>query len=121
MTNTNVNQDKKLFNQEVVQEIETQKKRWENETVKGKTGDGEYFSDSGIPVNLLYTPDDIKDIDYLKDIGLSGEAPYVRGVYPNMYRGRLFTVRQIAGFGTPEDTNERFKFLLKNGATGTSV
>ncbi|MGG0720342.1 methylmalonyl-CoA mutase family protein [Robertmurraya massiliosenegalensis] len=121
MTKANVNQETKLFNQEVVKEIEAQKERWKKETVKGKTGDGEYFSDSGIPVNLLYTPDDIKDIDYMKDIGLSGEAPYVRGVYPNMYRGRLFTVRQIAGYGTPEDTNDRFKFLLKNGATGTSV
>ncbi|WP_462413680.1 acyl-CoA mutase large subunit family protein [Neobacillus sp. Marseille-QA0830] len=117
---TDVNQNK-LFDQDAVQEIEQQKKRWQENTVKGKDGEGQYFSDSGIPINLLYTPDDIKDINYLEDIGFSGEAPYVRGVYPNMYRGRLFTVRQIAGFGTPEDTNERFKFLLKNGATGTSV
>lgn len=116
-----VDQKEKLFNQEVIQEIERQKERWEKETVKGNVGEGEYTTDSGIPVNLLYTPDDIKDIDYMKDIGLSGEAPFVRGVYPNMYRGRLFTVRQIAGYGTPEDTNDRFKFLLKNGATGTSV
>ncbi|WHY83921.1 methylmalonyl-CoA mutase family protein [Neobacillus novalis] len=121
MTNTKVEQDKKLFDQEVIQEIEEQKNRWKENTVKGKEGEEQYFSDSGIPINLLYTPDDVKDLDYLKDIGLSGEAPYVRGVYPNMYRGRLFTVRQIAGYGTPEDTNERFKFLLKNGATGTSV
>jgi methylmalonyl-CoA mutase, N-terminal domain len=118
---TNVNQEKKLFDREVIEEIEAQKERWKKTKVKGKDGEGQYYSDSGIPVNLLYTPEDIKDIDYLKDIGFSGEAPYVRGVYPNMYRGRLFTVRQIAGFGTPEDTNERFKFLLKNGATGTSV
>jgi methylmalonyl-CoA mutase, N-terminal domain len=117
---TDVNQ-KKLFDQEAVKEIEAQKQHWKKNTVKGKDGEEQYYSDSGIPVNLLYTPDDIKDIDYLKDIGFSGEAPYVRGVYPNMYRGRLFTVRQIAGYGTPEDTNERFKFLLKNGATGTSV
>lgn len=110
-----------LFNEEVIQEIKTQKERWEKETVKDKASEGQYYSDSGIPIDLLYTPEDIRDIDYMKDIGLSGEAPFVRGVYPNMYRGRLFTVRQIAGYGTPEDTNERFKFLLKNGATGTSV
>ena len=118
---TQIDLDKKLFDQEVIKTIEEQKERWAKNTVKGKDQDGQYYSDSGIPINLLYTPEDIKDIDYLKDIGFSGEAPYVRGVYPNMYRGRLFTVRQIAGFGTPEDTNERFKFLLKNGATGTSV
>ncbi|MGK7376945.1 acyl-CoA mutase large subunit family protein [Planococcus sp. 1R117A] len=120
--NANVpNESKALFNEEVIQEISRQKKRWEEQTAKGKVTEEEYRSDSGIPINLLYTPEDVKDIDYLKDIGLPGEAPYVRGVYPNMYRGRLFTVRQIAGYGTPEDTNARFKFLLKNGATGTSV
>jgi methylmalonyl-CoA mutase N-terminal domain/subunit len=115
------NKNAKLFDQEAIHNIEEEKKRWQQETVKSKENEQEYYSDSGIPTKLLYTPDDIKDLDYLKDIGLSGEAPYVRGVYPNMYRGRLFTVRQIAGYGTPEDTNERFKFLLKNGATGTSV
>lgn len=120
--NANVpNESQALFNEEVIQEISKQKERWEQQTAKGKVTEEEYTSDSGIPVNLLYTPEDVKDIDYMKDIGLPGEAPYVRGVYPNMYRGRLFTVRQIAGYGTPEDTNERFKFLLKNGATGTSV
>ncbi|MEH7382860.1 methylmalonyl-CoA mutase family protein [Bacillus sp. JJ1533] len=121
MTINNVDQKEALFNEEVIKEIETQKEKWAKKTLKDKAGEGEYYSDSGIPINLLYTPDDIKDIDYLKDIGLPGEEPFVRGVYPNMYRGRLFTVRQIAGYGTPEDTNERFKFLLKNGATGTSV
>ncbi|MCM3566950.1 methylmalonyl-CoA mutase [Neobacillus mesonae] len=113
--------EQKLLNQEAIKTIEKEKERWKEETVKGKVGEKEYYSDSGIPIKLLYTPDDIKDLDYMEDIGFSGEAPYVRGVYPNMYRGRLFTVRQIAGFGTPEDTNQRFKFLLKNGATGTSV
>lgn len=121
MAKNMTDQKNALFNEEVIEEIKSQKERWEKETVKDKASEGQYYSDSGIPVDLLYTPEDIKDIDYLKDIGLSGEAPFVRGVYPNMYRGRLFTVRQIAGYGTPEDTNERFKFLLKNGATGTSV
>src|SRR5690625_1187710 len=121
MSNPETKYEQKLFNEEAIKEIESQKERWEKNTVKGKVGEEEYYSDSGIPVKLLYTPDDVKNLDYEKDIGLSGEAPFVRGVYPNMYRGRLFTVRQIAGYGTPEDTNERFKFLLKNGATGTSV
>lgn len=121
MTNKAVKHSEALFNQEVIKNLEEQRKRWEEETVKGKDGGDHYTTDSGIPVNLIYTPEDIKDLDYMKDIGFSGEAPFVRGVYPNMYRGRLFTVRQIAGYGTPEDTNDRFKFLLNNGATGTSV
>ncbi|WP_158735853.1 methylmalonyl-CoA mutase [Alteribacillus sp. YIM 98480] len=110
-----------LFNKEAIEEIKKEKARWKEETLKDKSGDKEYFTDSGIPMDLLYTPADIEDMDYLKDNGFSGESPFTRGVYPNMYRGRLFTVRQIAGFGGPEDTNERFKFLLNNGATGTSV
>jgi methylmalonyl-CoA mutase N-terminal domain/subunit len=111
----------KVFNQEAIKQISEAKKRWERESLKKQDSDQEYYSDSGIPTKLLYTPEDIENLDYMADLGLSGEAPYVRGVYPNMYRGRLFTVRQIAGYGTPEDTNDRFKFLLKNGATGTSV
>lgn len=120
MTKHALDQKEALFNQEVIKDIDAQMERWKA-NLKDKASEGDYTTDSGIPVNLLYTPEDIKDIDYLKDIGLPGEAPFVRGVYPNMYRGRLFTVRQIAGYGTPEDTNDRFKFLLKNGATGTSV
>jgi len=112
--------NERLFNQEVVEKIEREKKRWYEEKVKF-ADDGAYTTESGIPIKLIYTPDDVKDLDYMKDLGFSGEEPYVRGVYPNMYRGRLFTIRQIAGFGTPEDTNQRFKFLLENGATGTSV
>ena len=77
---TQIDLDKKLFDQEVIKTIEEQKERWAKNTVKGKDQDGQYYSDSGIPINLLYTPEDIKDIDYLKDIGFSGEAPYVRGV-----------------------------------------
>jgi methylmalonyl-CoA mutase, N-terminal domain len=111
----------KVFSEEAIRQIADAKKRWEQETLKKQDSDQEYQTDSGIPTKLLYTPEDVQDLDYLGDLGLSGEAPYVRGVYPNMYRGRLFTVRQIAGYGTPEDTNDRFKFLLKNGATGTSV
>lgn len=110
-----------LFNQETVERIRHEKERWYKDTVKGNDGGNEYTTDSGIPINLIYTPDDIADFDYSEENGFSGEPPYVRGVYPNMYRGRLFTIRQIAGFGTPEDTNRRFKFLLENGATGTSV
>jgi len=76
---------------------------------------------SGEPVELLYTPLEIAHLDYLRDLGFPGEYPYTRGVYSNMYRGKLWTMRQFSGFGTPEDTNRRYKFLLTSGQTGLSV
>ena len=111
----------KLFDQKVVEQLGTKKERWHEETLKGKVGDKKYYTESGIPIDILYSPSDIKDLDYQKDIGFPGEAPYTRGVYPNMYRGRLFTVRQLAGFGAPEDCNQRIKYLLDNGATGVNI
>jgi methylmalonyl-CoA mutase N-terminal domain/subunit len=76
---------------------------------------------SGAPVELLYTPEDIAQINYLADLGFPGEFPYTRGIHHNMYRGKLWTMRQFAGFGTPEDTNERYHYLLDHGQTGLSV
>ena len=76
---------------------------------------------SEIPRNLLYTPLDVADLDYRKHIGSGGEEPYTRGIYGNMYRGRQFTIRQLCGFGAPEDTNERIKSLLEHGATGVNI
>ncbi|KKM09075.1 methylmalonyl-CoA mutase [Clostridiales bacterium PH28_bin88] len=110
-----------MFNPEAISAIEDETKRWQQETLKEKGGTEDYYTESGIPINLLYTPEAIAEQDYLKDIGYPGEPPFVRGVYPNMYRGRLFTVRQLAGFGGPEDCNERIKFLLGHGATGVNI
>ncbi|MEK7841427.1 MAG: methylmalonyl-CoA mutase family protein [Deltaproteobacteria bacterium] len=76
---------------------------------------------SNIEIKQVYTPEHVKDIDYAKDIGMPGEFPFTRGIYPTMYRGRLWTMRQFAGFGTPEDTNRRFKYLLEHGETGLST
>ncbi|MGH7326438.1 MAG: acyl-CoA mutase large subunit family protein [Candidatus Rokuibacteriota bacterium] len=76
---------------------------------------------SGIPVRPLYTPDDLKDWSYAEKLGHPGEYPFTRGVYPTMYRGRLWTMRMFAGFGRPEDTNARFKYLLAEGQTGLST
>ncbi|MGG0720346.1 methylmalonyl-CoA mutase family protein [Robertmurraya massiliosenegalensis] len=81
----------------------------------------EFQTLSGIPVKRLYTPLDVKDLNYNEDLGFPGSYPYTRGVYPTMYRGRVWTHRQIAGFGTPSDTNERFRFLTEQGQTGLSV
>jgi methylmalonyl-CoA mutase N-terminal domain/subunit len=76
---------------------------------------------SGVPIQRLYTPEDTADLDYETDLGDPGTAPYTRGIYPTMYRGRLWTIRQFSGFGTASDTNARFHYLLKHGQTGLSV
>ena len=68
-------------------------------------------------VKGLYSPDDVEKIDYLSEIGFPGEYPYTRGIHVNTYRGKLWTMRQFAGFGTPKDTNERFHYLLSHGQT----
>jgi methylmalonyl-CoA mutase N-terminal domain/subunit len=82
---------------------------------------GELFSTiSGIENEPLATPDTV-DVDYERDLGFPGAFPFTRGVYPSMYRGRLWTMRQFAGFGTPEETNERFRYLLEHGQTGLST
>ncbi|MCP4754162.1 MAG: methylmalonyl-CoA mutase [Proteobacteria bacterium] len=80
-----------------------------------------FFTESGIPVKRVYTPEDLDDFDYLGDNGFPGDYPYTRGVYPSMYRGRLWTMRMYAGFGTAEYTNERFKYLLGQGMPGLSI
>jgi len=80
-----------------------------------------FTTESGIPVKRLYTPLDLEQTDYLSDIGFPGDYPYTRGVYPTMYRGRRWTMRMYAGFGTAEDTNQRFRFLLQEGMRGLSM
>jgi len=82
--------------------------------------DEELSTISGIGVDPLYTPD-TSGVDYDRDLGFPGEFPFTRGVYPSMYRGRLWTMRQFAGFGTAEETNERFRYLLEHGQTGLST
>src|SRR6059036_915502 len=83
--------------------------------------DGELFSTiSGLENEPLYTPDNV-ELDYDRDLGYPGDYPFTRGVYPSMYRGRLWTMRQFAGFGTAEETNARFRYLLSHGNTGLSV
>ena len=86
-----------------------------------KTTGMKFTSVSGEKIDPLYAPDDIEKINYLNDIGFPGEYPYTRGIHPNGYRGKIWTMRQFAGFGTPEDTNERYHYLLKRGQTGLSV
>jgi len=96
--------------------------RRHKETVaRAETRDADFTTLSGDPVDVLYTPADTADIDYERDLGAPGEFPFTRGVYTNMYRGRLWTMRQFSGFGTARESNERYKFLLAQGGGGLSV
>jgi methylmalonyl-CoA mutase N-terminal domain/subunit len=94
--------------------------RWEEAYSRTPERDAEFSTMSGIPVRPLYTPDDVEG-SYEEKLGYPGEYPYTRGVYPNMYRGRLWTVRQFAGFGDAEETNRRFRYLIEHGQNGLSV
>jgi methylmalonyl-CoA mutase N-terminal domain/subunit len=105
---------------------ETAKQRWERETLepalkKSPERAQSFTTISGRPIDRLYTQDDVEGIDYSRDVANPGEFPYTRGIHPTGYRGKLWTMRQFAGFGTPEETNERYKTLLKAGGTGLSV
>ena len=80
-----------------------------------------FASLSGVPVERLYTPADLQGFDYARDLADPGEYPYTRGIHPTMYRGRIWTMRQFSGFGTPEDTNQRLHYLLQQGQTGLSI
>ena len=100
--------------------------RWENETLspilqKRPERKTRFEGISLEEVNRLYTPADVRDVDFGRDISFPGEFPYTRGIHPTGYRGKLWTMRQFAGFGSPEETNARFKYLLKQGQTGLSV
>ncbi|MDI6805893.1 MAG: methylmalonyl-CoA mutase family protein [Candidatus Bathyarchaeia archaeon] len=114
-----------LFNGQTLEEINKRKKKWEKETVSKSLEKlperAEFSTSSGIPISRIYTPLDIAKLDYLRDLGFPGEYPFIRGVYPTMYRARLWTMRQYAGFGTAEQTNQRFKYLLQQGQRGLSV
>ena len=83
--------------------------------------EGSFTTISGRPINRLYTAEDIAGLDYARDLADPGQFPYTRGIHPTGYRGKLWTMRQFAGFGTPEETNERYKTLLAAGGTGLSV
>src|SRR5665647_465662 len=113
-----------LFKQDQLDKITAKKEKWAAklvETTKKRPERQAAFAvDSGITINTVYTPLDLADRDYDKDLGLPGEYPFTRGVQPNLYRGRLWTMRQYAGFGSAEETNQRFRYLLEQGQTGLS-
>jgi methylmalonyl-CoA mutase N-terminal domain/subunit len=105
---------------------EIEQERWERETLKPALEKRPERKQSFQGVSLeeverLYTPADVADLDFARDISFPGEFPYTRGIHPTGYRGKLWTMRQFAGFSTPEETNARFKYLLEQGQTGLSV
>jgi methylmalonyl-CoA mutase N-terminal domain/subunit len=97
------------------------KEEWESKLSEVEKREFKFETVSGEPVEIVYTPEDLNDFEYERDLCYPGEYPFTRGVYTNMYRGRLWTMRQFSGFGTPEDTNKRYKYLLSKGQTGLSV
>ncbi|MDQ7816817.1 MAG: methylmalonyl-CoA mutase family protein [Melioribacteraceae bacterium] len=104
-----------------MEDLNKAKKNYKDKLAASKEIDWKFTTVSGEPINPLYTPDEISQMDYLKDLGFPGEYPYTRGIHTNGYRGKFWTMRQFAGFGSPEDTNRRFKYLLEHGQTGLSV
>lgn len=96
-------------------------KAYQNESKLGGRDEKTFTSISGRVIKALYTPLDLRIFDYLRDLGFPGQYPFTRGIHPTMYRGRLWTMRQFSGFGTAEDTNRRYKYLLSQGQTGLSV
>jgi methylmalonyl-CoA mutase N-terminal domain/subunit len=94
--------------------------RWEEAYSRNPEREAEFSTMSGIPIKPLYTPGDVEG-SYDEKLGYPGEYPYTRGVYPNMYRGRLWTIRQFAGYGDAEETNRRFRYLIEHGQNGLSV
>ncbi|WP_126663092.1 methylmalonyl-CoA mutase family protein [Haloterrigena salifodinae] len=115
-----------MYDEEDLESIREATDEWEQETLEpaldahGERSD-RFATVSNLEVDRLYTPADVADLDYLEDLGFPGEEPYTRGPYPTMYRGRTWTMRQFAGFGTAEETNERFHYLIDEGQTGLST
>jgi methylmalonyl-CoA mutase N-terminal domain/subunit len=115
-----------MSDKEKINEIAKERERWEKTTLPKWIGQSperksEFRNHSGTLIKRVYTPEDIKDLDYTRDLGFPGEYPFTRGVHATMHRGRLWTMRQFSGYGTAEQTNQRFKYLLKEGETGLSI
>ena len=115
-----------MFDEKVLQKIQAGKEKWDQGPVaktlsKSPEAKPVFTTISGAPVERLYTPLDVKGLDYDRDLGYPGMFPFTRGVQPTMYRGRYWTMRQYAGFGDAKGTNERYRYLLQQGQTGLSV
>lgn len=115
-----------MFDEKVLEKIQAGKEKWDQGPVaktlsKSPEAKPVFTTISGAPVERLYTPLDVKELDYDRDLSYPGQFPFTRGVQPTMYRGRFWTMRQYAGFGDAKGTNERYRYLLGAGQTGLSV
>ena len=111
---------------EIIKQIREKRAEWEKEKYSKAIQENperkqKFKNLSDIEIKNLYTPEDIADLEYLRDVGFPGDIPFLRGVHPTLYRGRLWTMRQFAGFGSAEETNKRYLYLLDHGETGLSV
>lgn len=110
-----------MFNEDDIADIKAEKEKWVEKAGNHKDAETFRVTPSGIKIKNVYTPEDIGNLDYLKDVNFPGSYPYTRGVYPAMYRERPWTIRMFSGFATPEETNKRWKMLLNSGQTGFSA
>ncbi len=114
-----------MFSEKTLAQVQESKETWSRKVEDHRCAHGErrdrFTTISGQEIRALYTPLDIQQHDFAQHIGFPGQYPYTRGVQPNMYRGRLWTMRMFAGMGTAEETNQRFRYLLSQGQTGLSV
>lgn len=115
-----------MYDRKKLDELQQTQKKWEADTLNPTLSrfpeqQDEFITTSSEPIERIYTPLDVQNLEFEADLGMPGEYPYTRGVHATMHRGRLWTMRMFAGFGTAEETNQRFKFLLEQGQTGLSI
>jgi methylmalonyl-CoA mutase N-terminal domain/subunit len=115
-----------MYDKKKLDELSDTLKKWQETSLKKALSSlpertDEFITTSSEPINRIYTPLDVADMDYASDLGLPGEYPFTRGVHPTLHRSKLWTMRMFAGFGTAEETNARFKYLLDQGQTGLSI
>ena len=115
-----------MYDPKKLKDLEQERDQWEETTLQRSMARyperrEAFMTTSSEAVERVYTPLDVADLDYGGDLGMPGEYPYTRGVHPTLHRGKLWTMRMFAGFGTAEETNKRFKYLLEQGQTGLSI
>jgi len=115
-----------MYDKNKLNELRESLERWEKTSLQKALSSlperaDQFITTSSEPINRLYTPLDVADLDYASSLGLPGEYPFTRGIHPTLHRGKLWTMRMFAGFGTAEETNKRFKYLLEQGQTGLSI
>jgi methylmalonyl-CoA mutase N-terminal domain/subunit len=115
-----------MFDRQKLDQLRQELEQWEETTLQRSLarlpeGRSEFLTTSSEPIARLYTPLDVAGLDYSRDLGLPGDYPFTRGIHPSLYRSKLWTMRMFAGFGTAEETNARFKYLLEQGQTGLSI